>query len=280
MSGRLLVLILGSATALVSVSYLLAQQYSRPDRNDNSWSVVSDIEPPDGFARVAADALSFAGWLRNLPLKEAGSPVLLYDGRRKHNQKVHVAVVDVDVGDRDLQQCADAVIRLRAEYFFSRRQYDSISFNYTSGDAASFRKWINGVRPRVRGNKVEWIETGVIDSSYRNFRDYLDVVFTYAGSYSLERQMKPKEETCDIAIGDVFIQGGFPGHSVIVVDVVLNNSTGGRLFLIAQSFMPAQEIHILKNPTDSRLSPWYKCSFGDKLQTPEWTFKRGDLREF
>lgn len=271
---------LGFAIVLVSVSYMLAQQYSWPDRHDNSWSLVSNIDPPADFVRVEADTLSFAGWLRNLPLKKAGSPVLLYDGRRKHNQKAHVAVIDIDVGDRDLQQCADAVIRLRSEYFFSRSYYDSISFNFTSGDEASFRSWINGVRPKVRGNKVKWIETGVVDSSYSSFRDYLNVVFTYAGTYSLERQMEPREDNCDVAIGDVFIKGGFPGHAVVVVDVAAHKSTGERIFLLAQSFMPAQEIHILKNPEDSRLSPWYMCEFGNELETPEWTFKRGALRRF
>lgn len=280
MNRRTLILVLGFATVMGSTSYLPGQQYNPPDRHDNSWSIVSDIEPPSDFVRIEADALSFAAWLRNLPLKEAGSPVLLYNGNRKYRQDVHVAVVDLDVGDRDLQQCADAVIRLRAEYFFSRRQFDSISFNFTSGDAASFRSWINGVRPRVRGNQVTWIESDVVDSSYRNLRAYLDVVFTYAGTYSLEQQMEPREDICDVAIGDLFIQGGFPGHTVIVVDVAAHKSTGERVFLLAQSFMPAQEIHILKNPEDSRLSPWYECDFGDELETPEWTFKQRDLRKF
>ena len=280
MNRRLLILILGFAIAMGSVSDLLGQQYNWPGRHDDSQSIVNRIKPPAGYKRTEVDSVSFAGWLRSLPLKQAGSPVLLYNGQRKHNQKAHVAVVDIDVGTRDLQQCADAVIRLRAEYFFSLHQYDSISFDFTSGDAASFRKWIEGVRPRVRGNKVEWIKTGVVDSSYRSSRDYLDVVFTYAGSYSLERQMKPKEDICDVAIGDVFVQEGFPGHAVIVVDVALHKSTGEKVFLLAQSFMPAQEIHILKNPTDSRLSPWYECDFGHELKTPDWTFKRDDLREF
>ena len=280
MSRRLLILVLAFATAMVSVSDLLGQQYNWPGRHDDSQSIANRFKPPAGFERTVTDSASFAGWLRSLPLKEAGSPVLLYNGQRKHNQKAHVAVVDMDVGTRDLQQCADAVIRLRAEYFFSRSQYDSISFNFTSGDAASFRQWITGVRPMVRGNEVEWIKTGVVDSSYRSFRDYLDVLFTYAGSYSLERQMRSKVDVCDVAIGDVFVQGGFPGHMVIVVDVAVHKSTGDKVFLLAQSFMPAQEVHILKNPTDKKLSPWYECDFGDELKTPEWTFKRSDLREF
>ncbi len=78
--------------------------------------------------------------------------------------------------------------------------------------------------------------------------------------------------------GEVFIQGGFPGHAVIAIDVAVNPA-GERCFLLAQSFMPAQELHILKNP-NSALSPWYHAQAEGKLNTPEWEFKHGDLKRF
>ena len=80
-------------------------------------------------------------------------------------------------------------------------------------------------------------------------------------------------------IGDVFIQGGFPGHAILVVDMAVNGS-GKKLFLLVQSYMPAQEIHVLNNPVDSDSSPWYKLDFGEILYTPEWTFTRNDLKRF
>ena len=43
-------------------------------------------------------------------------------------------------------------------------------------------------------------------------------------------------------IGDVLIQGGSPGHAVIVVDMAENPATGEKLYLLAQSYMPAQDI--------------------------------------
>ena len=52
-------------------------------------------------------------------------------------------------------------------------------------------------------------------------------------------------------IGDVFIKGGFPGHAVVVLDMAENDRTGQRVFLLAQSYMPAQDIHIMKNPTNA-----------------------------
>ncbi len=81
-------------------------------------------------------------------------------------------------------------------------------------------------------------------------------------------------------IGDVFIQGGSPGHAVIVVDLAVNPRTKEKIFLIAQSYMPAQEIQILKNPNDNRISPWYSVRFGEILETPEWTFRKNNLKRF
>ncbi len=83
----------------------------------------------------------------------------------------------------------------------------------------------------------------------------------------------------DIQIGDVFIQGGSPGHAVIVVDMAID-SNQNKVFLLAQSYMPAQDIQILTNPNDRKLSPWYKVNFEGDLETPEWTFKKSDLKRF
>lgn len=78
--------------------------------------------------------------------------------------------------------------------------------------------------------------------------------------------------------GDVFIQGGFPGPAVLVVDVA-EDAKGRRVFLLSQSYMPAQEIHVLKNPNDPS-NPWYSAEDSGDLETPEWVFKRKSLKRF
>ena len=103
-------------------------------------------------------------------------------------------------------------------------------------------------------------------------------IFNYAGTYSLEKELQ-QIPINDVQIGDVFIQGGFPGHAVVVVDMA-ENETGEKRFMLAQSYMPAQDIHILKNPTNRKLSPWYSTNFEGNLYTPEWTFEASDLRRF
>ncbi len=82
------------------------------------------------------------------------------------------------------------------------------------------------------------------------------------------------------AIGDVFIKGGFPGHAVLVADMVENKATGEKRFLLLQSYMPAQDIHVLKNPKSEDGTPWYTTPVGDQLVTPEWVFKGTALRRW
>lgn len=243
-------------------------------------TIAGEIAPPPDYVRVAVPGGSFGEWLRNLPLKPSGTPVRLYDGRRKRNQGAHAAVVDIDVGRQDLQQCADAIIRLRAEYLYSRGMSAAIHFNFTSGDKAAFTKWADGYRPMVHGSNVTWQRRAPRSGSYATFRSYLETVFMYAGTLSLTKELKPVARIEEMQIGDVFIRGGSPGHAVIVVDMVEGPADGRRLFLLAQSYMPAQDVHVLRNPDDPALSPWYSTDFSMILDTPEWIFHRNELARF
>ncbi len=232
---------------------------------------------PEGFERIPTEEHSFQAWLRNLPLKPDGAPVLYFDGREKEAQ-VHAAVLAMDIGNRDLQQCADAAIRLRAEYLYQNGKRDEIAFNFTNGFRADYSSWRSGKRIQVNGNTVSWNESGKAADDYGTFRSYLDLVFAYAGTLSLSKELKSVPLDA-MQAGDVFIQGGSPGHCVIVVDVARNPS-GEKRFILAQSYMPAQEIHILKNDGNPAESPWYAPKETETLNTPQWTFNWEDLKRF
>jgi len=253
--------------------------YSWSPTYDWQNKLVNRIAVPVGFERVEVVSGSFGEWLRNLPLKPGRPMVHLYDGSLKINQGAHFAVIEIDVGTRDLQQCADAVMRLRAEYLYSRKMFDELSFNFTSGFPCAFEKWAQGFRPVVKGNDVSWSKSASPSSGYESFRSYMNSVFMYAGTYSLSQSME-SQPLDDIQAGDVFIKGGFPGHAVIVLDVARNKVTNERIFLLAQSYMPAQEIHVLQNFSSPDRSPWYTNRFTGNLQTPEWTFEQGSLKGF
>jgi hypothetical protein len=236
--------------------------------------------PPEGFVRVSAAADSFGAWLRGLPLKPEGTPVLLHTGASKGRQDVHAAVIDIDTGARDLQQCADAVMRLYAEWQFARGDVGRIAFNDTGqGRPMAFSRWAAGERPQASGNALVWAKRAATDSSYASFRRYMNTVFAWAGTHSLERELVPVADG-RVEIGDVVIKGGFPGHAVLVADVVEHPATGARRFLLIQSFMPAQDMHVLKGAGASEGSPWYALDAGAPLVTSEWTFPPGSLRRW
>lgn len=107
----------------------------------------------------------------------------------------------------------------------------------------------------------------------------MDLVFAYSSTLSLDEELKSVNRD-DMQIGDVFIKGGSPGHCAIVVDMAENKTTGEKLFMLAQSYMPAQQTQLLINPNDENLSPWYSLDFGGTLNTPEWTFSKEQLKRF
>lgn len=237
------------------------------------------IRPPQGFTRIPLDEDSFGEWLRGLPTLPGKPEVMLYNGQPKGNQSAHHLVLDIDVGQKDLQQCADAVMRLRAEYLWTTERYSDIHFNFTSGHPSHWLDWKAGKRPVVNGNQVSFVKKAEPDGSYTNFKRYLTDIFNWAGTASLSKELSTVKIS-DMQPGDVFIQGGFPGHAVIVVDMATHPETGKKVYLLAQSYMPAQQIHVLNNPMDKDLSPWYDLARQGDIQTPEWTFHPTDLKRF
>lgn len=246
--------------------------------NPGGMTIESRILLPKGYERIKVTPTSYAQYLRSLPLKADGTKVKLYNGQLKSNQNAHVAVVDLEIGSKNLHQCADAIMRLKADYLWKNESFQDIHFNLTNGFQVDYAEWMKGRRVIVEGNRTSWNNSNQPSNTYNDFWAYMEFVFTYAGTLSLEKELNPitREE---LTIGDVFIQGGSPGHAVIVVDIAVKPSTGEHIFLLAQSYMPAQEIHILNSPYAS-IGPWYTVDQGSQLLTPEWKFLWTNLKRF
>jgi hypothetical protein len=226
-------------------------------------TLINRFDPPPGFRRMLIDTSSFGFYLRHLKLKTFGTLVRYYDGQPKNKRNVYISVIDMDIGKRDLQQCADAIMRLRSEFLYARKRYQDIHF-----------KFVSDGQPRY----YEEFNEG--DHSYVKFRKYLDYVFSYANTRSLSQELIGLDSMEEMQIGDVFIQTGNPyGHAVIVIDMAENPDSGDKVYMLAQSYMPAQDIQVLVNRENTRISPWYIQGDG-QIETPEWTFDPGDLKRF
>lgn len=232
----------------VESSVMSAESHSNPYR------YVKEIPVPAGFVRT--EAKGFGSWLRNRPLK-IDNYVYLYNGQLKSNQSAQFAVLDIPIGKKDLQQCADAVMRLRAEYLFEKGNYDQIVFHDNAHKAYTF------TAPFTRDHLEKYLET----------------VYSHCGTLSLATEMDPVHDPSDPQIGDVFIHGGSPGHAAIILDRV-ENAAGEKMVLIANGYMPAQSIHIVRNIHDQAMSPWIKIDGQSDIALPEWRFGAREIKRF
>jgi hypothetical protein len=223
---------------------------------ENPYSTINKIPLPKGFNRIPQIENSFAYYLQHLKLKK-DKTVYTFNGDVKRNQTAQYAVVDISIGNKDLQQCADAVMRLRSEYLFAQKRFTEINF--------------------IDNNGKHYLFTSPYTKAH--FETYLQQVFGMCGSASLAKQLKPVTKFSSIQIGDVIIRGGFPGHAVQVIDMA-QNYDGKKIYLLAQSYMPAQDIHVLVNNYNIELSPWYNVEGGDEIITPEYRFVKSELKRW
>jgi hypothetical protein len=204
-------------------------------------NVLARFPIPAGYSQQKVTPGSFAEWLQTLPLKPKGTPTKTYRGDIARTDIETAAVVDMSIGNQDLQQCADAVMRLRGEYLYHQKRFNDISFNFVSGFKCDYIHYANG----YRYSNDHWVLKAKKDYGYPTFMRYMELVFSYAGTLSLEKELHKVSNPNELKAGDVFIHGGSPGHCFIVMDVV-ENDQHKKQFLLAQSFMPAQNIQVLQ----------------------------------
>lgn len=235
--------------------------------------------PPRGFTRVKLNNNPFGAFLRTLPLRTDRTTVYSHAGAALNSPAA--AIVALDVGDRNLQQCADTIIRLHAEYLWSSDKQNELAYHFTSGDKSTWLDWAQGERFKVAGSRVDRVRSGKSDASRRAFRDWMDVVFMYAGTRSLRLDSKPVAPK-DVRPGDFFVTPGSPGHAVIVLDVALHPD-GRRAALLGQGFMPAQDLHVLRATYSGVLDQvWFLLpNDAQTLRTPSWQpFAADQIRRF
>ena len=259
------------APAELYVSPLPSDAYAWPRERVDYEPLAARFPPPSGFERVELPEGSFAQWLRNLPLLSEGSPVLDETGRRLALGPA--AVVDMDV--RRFQECADVILRLRAEYLRWAGREDEIVFHLTGPGTISWPEWRRGMRPRLEGDRLVFAHAAEVDGSRESFDRFLASVFEWCGTISLasEGQAVTFE---DVQVGDYFARGGSPGHAVVIVDLA-RSEAGELLALILQGYMPAQSPHVLMG---GEPGAWFAPDADTPVRVPWGSFTWEDLRRF
>ncbi|MFL5810690.1 MAG: DUF4846 domain-containing protein, partial [Flavisolibacter sp.] len=219
------------------LAFFITSSFSCKDKTNVSRPVPSTltIENSATFKpKQLSDTASWEFFLQHLPEKQG--PVVDYKGVPISFQEKHYALINYDVGTTDLQQCADALMRLRAEYLFARKRFEEIGFHFTDKQLYRFADYCNGKRPVPKGNSVQFISSSPHPKDLKSLRRYLDIVYTYAGTISLAAELKT---TTDFAIGTIVIKPGSPGHCFIITDEA-TTSLGQKLFKLVEGYTPAQ----------------------------------------
>jgi len=206
---------------------------------------------------------AYSRYLRSLSLKKKGTKVQLFTGGEAHFQSLCYAVVDLPLLS-NAEQCADACMRLRAEYLFNTRQYGKIHF-----------KNVNGKTMRYGGG-----------SSRKSFERYMRNVYGVASTFSLSRELE-RRSLKDMQPGDVFVYAAVDrpgnhkyGHAVMVVDVA-RDKHGHKAFLLAEGNTPARDIHVMRNFTNPFRSPWFMLDEdAGNLLLAVFHYKASELRHF
>ena len=247
--------------------------------NEEGLTIRERVNVPENYKRVIYPEGSFQEYLRNYKLKPFGSKIINYDGSEYFWQYGHIGILQVSVPSNGLQQCADALIRIRSEYLWENKRKEEIGFEFTSGDYCSWKDYAVGFRPKIDGNKVSFHKTALENYSKENFYRYLNLVYTYSGTLSMFNELPRIDDVKNLKIGDMLIKGGSPGHIVMICDEVINDE-GDKLYLLFQGNTPAQNVHLVKNLEDSSISPWYTLKKDAVIPVSNYTFQSSKFIRF
>jgi hypothetical protein len=238
------------------------RDFPKPDA-----SLETRFPAPPGYTRAKAEAGSFAEWLRSLPMAPEGTPAKTFDGRDSlpADDDYLAGVIAIDTGGTDLQQSSDVIVRLHAEYLWSRGERDEISYLSATKLNMPLSRWEKGQRLIANGATVFWAVKGKpAELSHAEFRKYLDAVFNWANSTSLSPRSAPVPDPKDLVAGDFFLQSESPYHVAVVLDIA-EKPSGERVALLGQARNPSESIHVIR---PGKATPWFSVRPPVPVMTP------------
>lgn len=266
---RVLTSFLITATTITFLSYKNSDSSPQPKTDKSGKTTAANPVHPLSYPPD-----SWQSFLQHLPTEN--KPIVDYKGHKIDNQDKHFEILTYDVGSSDLQQCADALMRLRSEYLFGQKKYAQIGFHFNSGIYYSLTDYLRGIRPVFKNRRQILAKTNAASElSHTSLRKWLDIVYAYANTVSLCKELKKAD---GLQTGTIIIVPGNPGHCCIIID----EATTGKqdtVYKMAEGYMPAQSIYVLSNPYEPDWSPWYHLGKGE-INTASCSFQSYYLKKF
>ncbi len=169
-------------------------------------SLIDLLPVQGGWERILPESGSFGEYLQQLPFEITDSTYFWNGATEIHHS---VAAVYKFQDFTENQQCADVIMRFYSDYKKSKGQEI---------------RWHD-----VQGNLKKW--------DGKNYSGYMRDIYNYSNTYSLSRFDSYSVAIEEMRPGDILVIPGFPGHIVLIVDVLKKD---GRLKLaVVEGFTPA-----------------------------------------
>ena len=222
--------------------------------------------PPQGSQRIAPAEGSFGDWLEKIPIDTNKKILHYYTGDEALQQNGHAAIVDIPVKN-NVQDSRKIIMRIRAEYLYQQGRYDEIEFRNKEGRIINPRIWYAQKYPGTEFN-----------FPYREFNRFIKESLPGAdwSEYmnNLER-IAPSEAEA----GDIVYQKSGGSHAMMIAGAAENPSRE-RMLLFIEGATPPAEVHVVANPADPSISPWYRMEESRPVRTPYWVFNDRNFYRF
>jgi hypothetical protein len=172
------------------------------------------LSVPPGWERIQARTSSFGEYLQHLPFELTDS-TFFWDGR----SGIYHSVAAVHRFDQlhENQQCADIIMRFYSDYL------------------------------RSRGRIIQWHDVNGKLKKYDggNYERYMNDIYNFSNTYSLYHFDSYPVELNDMLPGDILIIPGFPGHVIMIADIIKKNDK--IKIAVVEGFTPAVQPFLFKS---------------------------------
>jgi hypothetical protein len=219
-----------------------------------------------GYGGFPDDPNSWSEWLRLLPLAASGTPVRNYRGEIvvPGDDEQLAAVVAIDIGSRDLQQSADVLLRLHAEWRWYRGELRMLYLSDSKLELP-LQKWGAGERLVAAGGQPKWVAQAAAKPKLDgvDFREYLEAVLAWSDGQALVAESVPLAPE-GLEPGAFFLRQGHPADVLVVLDVA-TSPAGERAMLLAHARNPSENIHVIRPTRDT---VWFPVRTHQPVRVP------------
>ncbi len=204
---------------------------------------IGDIKTPPGYERIGKVAGAFAETLRETAISAPGE-FRAGDGVTVHCDEDIIAKTSIAPYENARDVGVDGIVRLWGDYLWNHGRRGDIAFPLDNGQAARWKDWLDGLRPKKSGGRYVFVQQTTPDGSRTNFDRFLSFVAEEMGAIALRRETQAIVDD-SIAIGDLIV--ALRNEKESWVGIVLDlcrNQKGERLLLLGTSGTPSTVLYL------------------------------------